>query len=78
MSEIYITTPIFYVNDSPHIGHAYTTLICDSIARFNKLDGKNVLFTTGTDEHGMKVEKAAKNMTAGIYNTLKYEYASIL
>ena len=61
MSEIYITTPIFYVNDSPHIGHAYTTLICDSIARFNKLDGKNVLFTTGTDEHGMKVEKAAKN-----------------
>ena len=59
MSKIYITTPIFYVNDSPHIGHAYTTLICDTLARFNNLEGKEVLFTTGTDEHGSKVEKAA-------------------
>ena len=60
MNKIYITTPIFYVNDLPHIGHAYTTIICDTIARFNRLEGKNVLFTTGTDEHGLKVEKAAK------------------
>ena len=44
----------------PHIGHAYTSIICDAITRFKKLEGKNVLFTTGTDEHGMKVEKAAK------------------
>ncbi len=61
MNKIYITTPIFYVNDLPHIGHAYTTVICDAIARFNYLDDKKVLFTTGTDEHGLKVEKAAKD-----------------
>jgi methionyl-tRNA synthetase len=48
----YITTPIYYVNDAPHIGHAYTTLACDVIARFMRLDGKRVKFLTGTDEHG--------------------------
>src|SRR5215475_9753537 len=56
----YITTPIYYVNDSPHIGHAYTTLACDVIARFMRLDGKKVKFLTGTDEHGEKVEKSAE------------------
>lgn len=56
----YITTPIYYVNDKPHIGHAYTTLACDLIARFKRLDGYDVLFLTGTDEHGQKVEKAAQ------------------
>ena len=60
----YITTPIYYVNDIPHIGHAYTTLACDVIARFKRLDGYNVKFLTGTDEHGQKVEKSAIN--AGI------------
>ena len=55
----YITTPIYYVNDVPHIGHAYTTLACDALARFMRLDGKRVRFLTGTDEHGQKVEKAA-------------------
>lgn len=55
----YITTPIYYVNDAPHIGHAYTTLACDVLARFMRLDGKRVLFLTGTDEHGQKVEKSA-------------------
>ena len=55
----YITTPIYYVNDKPHIGHAYTTLACDVIARFMRLDGYDVLFMTGTDEHGQKVEKSA-------------------
>jgi methionyl-tRNA synthetase len=55
----YVTTPIYYVNDVPHIGHAYTTLACDTIARFARLDGRNVYFLTGTDEHGQKVEKAA-------------------
>ncbi len=60
----YITTPIYYVNDVPHIGHAYTTLACDAIARFKRLDGFNVHFLTGTDEHGQKVEKSAK--TAGM------------
>ena len=56
----YITTPIYYVNDKPHIGHAYTTLACDVLARFKRLDGYDVTFLTGTDEHGQKVEKAAE------------------
>ena len=61
MSErtYYITTPIFYVNDVPHIGHAYTLIACDVMARFKRLDGYDVHFLTGTDEHGQKVEKAA-------------------
>jgi len=60
----YITTPIYYVNDQPHIGHAYTTLACDVLARFMRLDGHRVHFLTGTDEHGQKVEKSAR--AAGI------------
>ena len=59
MSRYYVTTPIYYVNDDPHIGHAYTTLACDALARFMRLDGRDVRFLTGTDEHGQKVEKAA-------------------
>lgn len=55
----YITTPIYYVNDIPHIGSAYTTIACDVMARFMRLDGKNVKFLTGTDEHGQKIAKAA-------------------
>ncbi|HEY9567580.1 MAG TPA: methionine--tRNA ligase [Thalassobaculum sp.] len=55
----YVTTPIYYVNDKPHIGHAYTTLACDALARFKRLDGYDVMFLTGTDEHGQKVEAAA-------------------
>lgn len=55
----YITTPIYYVNDVPHIGHAYTTLACDTLARYKRLSGHEVFFLTGTDEHGQKVEKAA-------------------
>src|ERR1700756_3953886 len=60
----YVTTPIYYVNDSPHIGHAYTTLACDVLARFMRLDGRRVKFLTGTDEHGQKVEQKARE--AGI------------
>jgi methionyl-tRNA synthetase len=60
----YVTTPIYYVNDNPHIGHAYTSLACDILARFKRLDGFDVTFLTGTDEHGQKVEKAAE--AAGI------------
>ncbi|WP_064429535.1 methionine--tRNA ligase [Rickettsia sp. Tenjiku01] len=57
----YITTPIYYVNDIPHIGHAYTSVASDVIARFMRLRGFDVMFLTGTDEHGQKVEKAAIN-----------------
>ena len=56
----YITTPIYYVNDKPHVGHAYTTIACDVLARFKRLDGYGVQFLTGTDEHGQKVQKAAE------------------
>ena len=59
--RFYISTPIYYVNDVPHIGHAYTTLACDAMARFKRLDGYEVMFLTGTDEHGQKVETAAEN-----------------
>jgi methionyl-tRNA synthetase len=55
-----ITTPIYYVNDVPHIGHAYTTLACDVLARYKRSRGYEVFFLTGTDEHGQKVEKAAQ------------------
>ena len=58
-SNFYITTPIYYVNDVPHIGHAYTTIACDTIARFKRLQNHEVMFLTGTDEHGQKVEKSA-------------------
>jgi len=58
--RFYITTPIYYVNDVPHIGHAYTTIAADILARYNRLMGKEVFFLTGTDEHGQKVEKAAQ------------------
>ena len=57
----YVTTPIYYVNDLPHIGHAYTSVICDIYARFFKLKNYDIIFLTGTDEHGQKVENAAKN-----------------
>ncbi len=57
--KFYITTPIYYVNDVPHIGHAYTTVATDTIARYKRLKGYDVLFLTGTDEHGQKVEKTA-------------------
>ena len=55
----YVTTPIYYVNDKPHIGHAYTSLACDVLARFQRWLGNDVLFLTGTDEHGQKVQQSA-------------------
>lgn len=58
--KFYITTPIYYVNDVPHIGHAYTTIAADVLARYHRLLGDPVFFLTGTDEHGQKVEKAAQ------------------
>ncbi len=60
MSESYLTTPIYYINAKPHIGHAYTTMLTDAIARSRRLMGEQVFFLTGTDEHGQKVERAAQ------------------
>ncbi|MEE2701477.1 MAG: methionine--tRNA ligase [Thermodesulfobacteriota bacterium] len=58
--RVYITTPIYYVNDKPHVGHAYTSIACDSLARFYKILGRDVFFLTGTDEHGLKIQQSAK------------------
>ena len=55
----YVTTPIYYVNDVPHLGHAYTTIVADALARFHRMRGDDTRFLTGTDEHGQKVEEAA-------------------
>ena len=59
MARFYITTPIYYVNDKPHVGHAYTTVAADVLARWNRMNGRPVTFLTGTDEHGQKVMEAA-------------------
>ena len=65
MKTFYLTTPIYYVNDKPHIGHAYTSLAADTLARFMRLNNNEVFFATGTDEHGQKVEQSAnkKNLS---------------
>ncbi|HXX88948.1 MAG TPA: class I tRNA ligase family protein, partial [Acidimicrobiales bacterium] len=59
MPRFYVTTPIFYVNDVPHIGHAYNVVIADALARWHRLAGDEVFFLTGTDEHGDKIARAA-------------------
>ena len=65
MSQIkrYFTTPIYYVNDVPHIGHAYTSIAVDFLARFSRLSGDETRFLTGTDEHGLKIQKAAEKLS---------------
>jgi len=60
MKPFYITTPIYYINARPHVGHAYTTIVADAVARSQRLLGRDVFFLTGTDEHGQKVERAAQ------------------
>src|SRR3970282_966515 len=60
MEKFYLTTPIYYVNARPHLGHTYTTVVADTIARYKRMRGFDVVFLTGTDEHGQKVERAAK------------------
>lgn len=61
MSTFYITTPIYYVNGAPHIGHAYTTIIADALARYHRLKEDDVFFLTGTDEHGLKIQRSAED-----------------
>ncbi len=58
--KYYLTTPIYYVNAAPHIGHAYTTIAAETIARVKRMQGFDVVLTSGTDEHGTKVERAAR------------------
>ena len=58
--KYYLTTPLYYVNAAPHIGHTYTTMAADTIARFKRMQGYDAVMFTGTDEHGQKVERAAE------------------
>jgi methionyl-tRNA synthetase len=58
-TSFYVTTPIYYPNGEPHFGHAYTSIACDVMARFARLDGRQVFFLTGTDEHGLKMKQSA-------------------
>ena len=59
-NNFYITTPIYYPSGKPHMGHAYSSIIADVFARFKRIEGKNVFFLTGTDEHGLKIQRAAE------------------
>ncbi len=65
VSRFYLTTPIYYINAEPHLGHAYTTMVADAVARAHRLTGDDVFFLTGTDEHGQKVERAAQRAGLG-------------
>ena len=58
--KYYLTTPIYYVNAAPHIGHAYTTIVADLVKRFKRMQGYDAVLTTGSDEHGVNVERAAQ------------------
>lgn len=66
MDSLYITTPIYYVNDRPHLGHAYASIHADVLARYSRLAGRDVFFLTGADEHGEKIAKAAAANGEGI------------
>ncbi|MFH1504553.1 MAG: methionine--tRNA ligase [Candidatus Omnitrophota bacterium] len=68
MKRFYITTPLYYVNASPHVGHAYTNVIADCLARFKRLKGEEIFFLTGTDEHGEKIKKAAETQGKELKN----------
>ena len=61
MPNISITTPLYYVNDKPHLGSTYTTIASDAFARFQRLNGKKVRFITGVDEHGQKIQRTAES-----------------
>lgn len=82
MNKFYVTTPIYYVNSRPHLGHLYTTLIADAVARFERQRGRDTFFLTGTDEHGINIERAAeqagrpvKEHVDGIVNEFKAAFA---
>jgi len=57
--KYYLTTPIYYTNGLPHIGHTYSTIVCDTIRRYKRMRGFDVVLTTGTDEHGVNVERSS-------------------
>ncbi len=72
--NFYITTPIYYPSAKPHMGHAYSSISADVIARFKRLEEYNVFFLTGTDEHGQKIQKAAEKESNNTYRILQSRY----
>ncbi|HVB87370.1 MAG TPA: class I tRNA ligase family protein, partial [Candidatus Dormibacteraeota bacterium] len=62
LKKFYLTTPIYYANSRPHVGSAYTTIVCDVIARYKRMCGYEVAYLTGTDEHGVNIERAAEKL----------------
>ena len=79
-NKFYITTPIYYVNARPHVGHAYTTIVCDTVARYHRMLGDDTFFLTGTDEHGQKIERsaAAAGLTPQAFtNQIAAEYRAL-
>lgn len=70
MKKIYITTPIYYSSGKPHLGHAYTTILADVIAKYKKAIGYDVFFTTGMDEHGQKIFDVAKKIKKDVAQML--------
>ena len=70
-NNYYITTPIYYPSAKPHMGHAYSSIIADFFARFKRIQGCNVFFLTGTDEHGQKIQRAAEKKKYGSLNFLQ-------
>jgi len=81
VSRFYITTPIYYINAEPHLGHAYTTMVADAAARAHRLMGDDVFFLTGTDEHGQKVERAAQKAgvsTPAFADTVAQKFKDLL
>ena len=75
MSKFYLTTPIYYPNARPHVGSAYTTIVCDVIARYKRMCGYDVAFLTGTDEHGEKIQRAPKSRALGMRAKEDYRIA---
>ena len=69
-NNFYITTPIYYPSGQPHMGHAYSSILADVFARFNRNDNCKVYFLTGTDEHGLKIQKAAEKKWFRTFNLL--------
>src|SRR6202171_3604907 len=74
--KFYLTTPIYYTNGLPHIGHTYTTVVADTVRRYKRMQGYEVVMTTGTDEHGVNVERAAQK--AGVPESRSEEHTSEL
>jgi len=74
-----ITTPLYYVNDKPHLGSVYTTIICDSISRYKRLIGEDVIFITGVDEHGLKIQRTANEKVLNLrFIVMKFQKSSVL